>query len=102
MVVDVDDDAALELVDDEEDEVGPASVLGAAAVVGVVAAPAVVAELDPSLLLHAATASAAIMMVAMCLVDFTGLSAIQICARRAGGGLEQCYRTATKSVGIHV
>jgi hypothetical protein len=44
----------------------------------------VVAELEPSLLLHAATASAAIMIVAMVLVDFTGLSAIQM--RSSSGG----------------
>jgi hypothetical protein len=93
-VVDVELAAAVELVDDEE--VVLASLVGAGCVAGVVASPAVVAELEPSLL-HAASASAAMMKVAMCLVDFT-VSQRSRCARRAGGSAQQCYRMTTESV----
>jgi hypothetical protein len=94
VVVDVELAADVELLDDE---LVLASVAGADAVVGgVVAKPAVVAELEPSLLLQAASASAASTNVEICLEDFTG-SQRSRCARRAGGGAQHCYRMATET-----
>jgi hypothetical protein len=92
-VVEVELVVAVELLD--EDEVVLALVVGAGSVIGVVA-PAEVAELELSLL-HAASASAAIMNVEIGLVYFTGLSALQ-CALSSWGGPDQCYRVRNKSV----